>query len=295
VIGPVRQNETQLTYEAAYDDSERISHFHPESPCNVTIPSNDVIKTTTSDEDHSQDCPELLDDSDSESDDRHVKTIKRRKKRATPPGDPVAQFGNDIVLDNDPIPIGSNRKIRPHKPIPPPLHEIEPEHFVVEKVLNHKSFVHRPNSMQLFVKWQGWDDSENSWISWKDNNNLAAIDTYLENNPEIVAPVFAERRHRPILRKRQMKHAKRAGRLNLKRLSKVSEQYTVSFLPSKCMSSTALAAAELLQERAFGAFRQVPAGVPRNYVDIEHQSDPTVWLDATSIEFKNMYKNTVWY
>jgi len=242
-----------------------------------------------------QDCPELIDDSDSESDDEQVTNINRRKKIHTSPDDPVAQFGNDIVLENDPIPIGSNRKIRTHKRIPPPIHEIEPEHFVVEKILNHKGSVNRPSSMQLFVKWHGWDDSENSWISWRDNNNLAAIDTYLENNPEIVVPVFAKQRHRPILRKKQLKLAKRTAKRHLKKLSLIDEQYTVNFLPSKCMSITAAAIARLSQPMSFGAFRQVPAGVPRSYVDIERQSNPTVWLDSTSVEFANMYKNTVWY
>ena len=164
----------------------------------------------------------------------------------------------------------------------------------MEKVLNHKGSVDRPSSMQLFVKWHGWDDSENSWISWKDNNSLAAIDTYLDNNPEVVAPVFTQR-HRPILRKKQLKHAKRTGKLHLKNLKHIDEQYTCSFLPSKCMSITAATIAEQSQAMSFGAFRQVPVGVPRNYVDIDNQSNPTVWLDATSDELKNMYKNTVWY
>ena len=75
VLGPVRQGETQLTYEAGYDDPERISHFNTESMANDTVPTDDVITITETEKNHLQDCPELLeDDSDSESDDEENQT-----------------------------------------------------------------------------------------------------------------------------------------------------------------------------------------------------------------------------
>ena len=44
---------------------------------------------------------------------------------------------------------------------------------------------------------------------------------------------------------------------------------------------------------SLGAFRQVPAGTPRRYQDIEHLPDQDKWIDSTNIEFENMYNNKV--
>jgi hypothetical protein len=61
--------------------------------------------------------------------------------------------------------------------------------------------------MELYVKWLGYEDIDNSWIKWKDNQDLAALDTYLANNPEIEVPIF-RKKFKP-LRKR-LKQAKAA-------------------------------------------------------------------------------------
>jgi hypothetical protein len=97
----------------------------------------------------------------------------------------VHQFGNDYGIENDPIPLDSTRRLRTHAFTPMSAHELDPEFFQVERIINHKGQHWRPSSMQLFVKWVGFDDTENSWIKWKDNQELAALDTYLSNNPEI--------------------------------------------------------------------------------------------------------------
>ena len=55
------------------------------------------------------------------------------------------------------------------------------------------------------------------------------------------------------------------------------------------------ATADLSPFVSLGAFRQVPAGTPRRYQDIEHLPDKDKWIVSTDVEFKNMYRNTVWY
>ena len=45
--------------------------------------------------------------------------------------------------------------------------------------------------MKFFVKWLDYDDSKNSWISWV--KDLAALDTYLLNNPDIVVSLQANK------------------------------------------------------------------------------------------------------
>ncbi len=102
----------------------------------------------------------------------------------------VHQFGNDYGIENDPIPLDSTRRLRTHAFTPMSAHELDPEFFQVERIINHKGQHWRPSSMQLFVKWVGFDDTENSWIKWKDNQELAALDTYMTNNPGIKVPIF---------------------------------------------------------------------------------------------------------
>jgi len=41
------------------------------------------------------------------------------------------QFGNDNVLEKKPVATGPDRTVKEHKPNRPPLHEMEPEHFIV--------------------------------------------------------------------------------------------------------------------------------------------------------------------
>ena len=128
--------------------------------------------------------------------------------------------------------------------------------------------VSRTSSMQLYVKWHEYNDSENSWISWRDNNELAAVDTYLSNNPEIVVPIFTKKK-RPVLRKKLVTHVKQTSTLQSKDVS-TNETYTINYLPPKCLSASEEAFADSYRAMSFGAFRKVPAGVPRIYNDIDN-------------------------
>ena len=42
--------------------------------------------------------------------------------------------------------------------------------------------------MQFWVKWLGYGDEDNSWVPWSEAYDLAALDTYLLNNPDIKVP-----------------------------------------------------------------------------------------------------------
>ena len=203
----------------------------------------------------------------------------------------VHQYGNDNCLENDPIPVRSNRRFKQHRPIVPPEQEIEPEHFVVEKIINHKGTASRPGTMHLFVKWLGYDESKNSWIKWDDNQDLAAIDTYLANNPEIEVPIFSKRSTKSIPAKKKKQEANKCDMFQpLKEIDK----YYCNILPAKCISSLTAAIVDQTPFKAFGTFRQVPLGTPRKYQDIENLPDYEYWFEATETELENMFRNTVW-
>ena len=178
VMGQSKQAAPNRIYEAAYIESNN-DVYHE-------VPSSKAVKTT---EEVESNLPVLLDDSNSEDEDD-----------AAQQQDIVHQYGNDVGLDNDPVLNMSERQIIQHLPKPLAPHELAPDHFVVEKILNHKGTAARPGSMELYVKWLGYADTENSWIKWKENQDLAALDTYLANNPEIDVPTF-RKKYKP-LRKR---------------------------------------------------------------------------------------------
>jgi hypothetical protein len=185
VMGPMRQSSPQLYYEAAYDGDSKTPTY------NTKVSDNLPAATETPDE-----VSLLLDDCYSDDKDAFRQAV-------LPVEELVPQFGNDYCIENDPIPSDSDRRIKPHEPKPPPAAEIAPAHFVVEKIINHKGTASRPGSMHLFVKWLGYDDTENSWIKWEDNQDLAAIDTYLANNPDIEVPVFEKRIPKTIKEKKK--------------------------------------------------------------------------------------------
>ena len=90
-------------------------------------------------------------------------------------------YGADLYLDHDPIDHEYTRHI-------PQVNNqiLDEDEFYVEKIINHKG---KGNKMKFFVKWLHYDDEHNSWISWNDTKDLAALDTYLLNNPDINVPV----------------------------------------------------------------------------------------------------------
>ena len=111
-----------------------------------------------------------------------------------------------------------------------PVKYIVPDHYVVEKIINHKGAAARPNSMHLFVKWLGYDDKENSWIKWDDNQDLAAIDTYLQNSPDIEVPIFKKRT--PKIDKTKKEKQKKAKKAYKDQANESEKYYCIFYLPS---------------------------------------------------------------
>ena len=147
VMGPSNQAASRRLYEAAYiENNDNIFHEDPN------------VKAVITTEDAEDNLPISLNDADSDDEDdamQHQNIVPR--------------YGNDVGLDNDPVENESERRIIQHVPKTMAPHELALDHFVVEKILNHKGTAARPGSMELYVKWLGYEDKDNSWIKWKDN------------------------------------------------------------------------------------------------------------------------------
>jgi hypothetical protein len=169
---------------------------------------------------------------------------------------------------------------------------------VVEKIINHKGVASRPSTMQLYVKWLGYGDEDNSWISWKENQDLAALDTYLANNPDVVVPVFKKKKFRPMkktaLEARQQPTATLPVKLSTNASTEASETLIYNYIPPKCISKKESIDSDLQVCFAYGAFRKVPEGVPRNFLDIANVPNHKFWIQATKDELKSMTDKMVW-
>jgi len=90
------------------------------------------------------------------------------------------QYGTDHGVDADPSVTDPATNV----PVLPAV--IPPGEYVVESIVGHKGTARRPSTMKFHVKWLGLD--EYGWIDWEEADQLAALDVYLRNNPNVIVP-----------------------------------------------------------------------------------------------------------
>jgi hypothetical protein len=56
------------------------------------------------------------------------------------------------------------------------------ESFVVESIVRHFGDTKKASSLQFLVKWEGQDESFNSWVDWKGLRNVGVLHEYLTKN-----------------------------------------------------------------------------------------------------------------
>lgn len=59
------------------------------------------------------------------------------------------------------------------------------DEFVVEEILDFRGNPKRKTTGEFLLKWKGYDDSENTWEPWKTVKELGALDSFLNNRPEL--------------------------------------------------------------------------------------------------------------
>jgi hypothetical protein len=56
----------------------------------------------------------------------------------------------------------------------------------VEQIIDHQGSIKKRNAMKFRIRWQGYDESEDTWLPWKDIKDLIALDNYILSNPELI-------------------------------------------------------------------------------------------------------------
>jgi len=57
--------------------------------------------------------------------------------------------------------------------------------YVVESIVDHQGDPRKKKTLMFKVKWLGYDDSECTWEPYSHVSQLAALDTYLEQHPNL--------------------------------------------------------------------------------------------------------------
>jgi hypothetical protein len=76
------------------------------------------------------------------------------------------------------------------QPIPPPLVVVDgEEEYEVEEILNARFFRQR---LQYLVKWQGYDNEDNEWVSARDVHAPEAVQAFYQRHPNVVRLVRSD-------------------------------------------------------------------------------------------------------
>jgi hypothetical protein len=59
------------------------------------------------------------------------------------------------------------------------------DEFIVEFIVDHRGSMKKPSKLEFKVRWQGYDESEDTWEPYRGVKELTALDTYLQDHPEI--------------------------------------------------------------------------------------------------------------
>ena len=60
------------------------------------------------------------------------------------------------------------------------------DEFVVEMIVDHRGSIKKRSKMEFRVRWQGYDETEDTWLLWKEVKDLVALDIYIQNYAELV-------------------------------------------------------------------------------------------------------------
>ena len=67
-----------------------------------------------------------------------------------------------------------------------PFAAADKDEFVVEQIVDHQGSIKKRNAMKFRIRWQGYDESEDTWLPWKEVKDLIALDNYILLTPDLI-------------------------------------------------------------------------------------------------------------
>ena len=92
----------------------------------------------------------------------------------------------DISTNNKQLEVHVSR-LRPfnHNPIhtdPVQVANADQNHFMVERIVQHRGHIRRKKTLFFETKWQGFPDSENTWLPYSELRDNIYLHDYLHAN-----------------------------------------------------------------------------------------------------------------
>jgi len=65
------------------------------------------------------------------------------------------------------------------------LSAVDLDEYYVEKIVAHEEKGKNPKNWSFKVRWGEYEPEEDSWLNWTAGKDLAALDTYSKEHPEL--------------------------------------------------------------------------------------------------------------
>ena len=65
------------------------------------------------------------------------------------------------------------------------LSAVDLDEYYVEKIVSHEEKGKNRKNRSFKVRWVGYEPEEDSWLNWTAVKDLAALDTYSKEHPEL--------------------------------------------------------------------------------------------------------------
>jgi hypothetical protein len=60
------------------------------------------------------------------------------------------------------------------------------DEFIVEMIVDHRGSIKKRSKMEFRIRWQGFDESEDTWLLWREVKDLVALDIYIQDHAELL-------------------------------------------------------------------------------------------------------------
>ena len=59
------------------------------------------------------------------------------------------------------------------------------DEYIVESIVEHMGSIKKKNQIQFRIRWKGYDEQDDTWLSYAKVKDLQALDTYIMDHPEL--------------------------------------------------------------------------------------------------------------
>jgi hypothetical protein len=66
-----------------------------------------------------------------------------------------------------------------------PIIATDNDEFIVESIIDHTGSIKKKSQLQFRIRWKGYDEHDDTWLSYAKVKDLVALDSYIIDHPEL--------------------------------------------------------------------------------------------------------------